>query len=174
LQKSVESEGAEDKKRFFAQFQQDVRKKIKDIATRDYINPDEQTVDFAVAFIPNEMIFSFIYERSNDIWEEAMNKKVVLAGPYSFVALLRMIKQAHSNFHLQTNLHSIIQLVQKFRQEYEKFTLEFNKIDTQLNTVRRTYDEVASTRSRKLDRVIDQIESQQVLEKDSGQPDLLN
>lgn len=164
LQKSVESENAEDKKRYFAQFQQDVRKKIKDIATRDYINPDENTVDFAVAFIPNEMIFSFIYERSNDIWEEAMNKKVVLAGPYSFVALLRLIKQAHSNFHLQTNIHGIIQLVQKFRQEYDKFSEELDTLGNRLESTSKQFQVVSTTRARQLGRVMDQIDSQHVLD----------
>ncbi|MEK9167176.1 MAG: DNA recombination protein RmuC [Patescibacteria group bacterium] len=115
LQKYVEASSTEEKKRHFDQFQRDVREKIKQIATRDYINPDDNTVDFAVAFIPNEMIFSYIYEQSNNIWEEAMQKKVVLAGPYSFVALLRLVKQAHSNFRLQANIHQIIGLVQKFR-----------------------------------------------------------
>ncbi len=164
LQKSAEAKNAEDKKRYFALFQQDVRKKIKDIATRDYINPNDKTVDFAVAFIPNEMIFSYIYERSNDIWEEAMAKKVVLAGPYSFVALLRLIKQAHSNFQMQTNIHGIIQLVQKFRQEYEKFSTKLDSLGNQLQTLGKTYEEVSTTRTRQLTRVMDQIDSQQVVE----------
>ena len=30
------------------------------------INPEENTVDFVVMFIPNEMIFSFIYERFDE------------------------------------------------------------------------------------------------------------
>ncbi len=173
LQKSVESKTDEDKKRYFAQFQQDVRKKIKDIATRDYINPDDNTVDFAVAFIPNEMIFSFIYERSNDIWEEAMNKKVVLAGPYSFVALLRLIKQAHSNFHLQTNIHGIIGLVQKFRQEYDKFSTELDTLGARLESTSKQYQVVSTTRARQLGKVMDQIDSQHILDE-TDQKNLLD
>jgi DNA recombination protein RmuC len=167
LQKSAEAKDPEEKKRHFLQFQRDVRKKISDIANRSYINPDDKTVDFAVAFIPNEMIFSYIYERSNDIWEEAMSKKVILAGPYSFVALLRLIKQAHSNFKMQSNIHNVIGLVQKFRQEYEKFSDELNKLGSQLDTVKKTYDGVSTTRSRQLGRVMDQIDNQQLPEVDN-------
>jgi DNA recombination protein RmuC len=165
LQKSAEAKDPEEKKRHFAQFQRDVRKKIGDIANRNYINPDDNTVDFAVAFIPNEMIFSYIYERSNDIWEEAMAKKVVLAGPYSFVALLRLIKQAHSNFQMQSNIHNVISLVQKFRQEYEKFSTELDTLGTRLESASKQYQVVSSTRSRQLGRVMDQIENQHVLDK---------
>jgi len=160
LQKYTEAKDKDEKARHFAQFQRDVRDKIKQIATRGYVNPDDNTVDFAVAFIPNEMIFSFIYEHFSDIWEEAMDKKVVLAGPYSFVAMLRLIKQAHSNFHLQTNIHSIIQLVQKFRQEYGKFSDELETLGSRLESTSKQFQVVSSTRSRQLGRVMDQIESQ--------------
>lgn len=164
LQKFTEAKDAEEKKRHMAQFQRDVREKIKQIATRGYINPDDNTVDFAVAFIPNEMIFSFIYERSNDIWEEAMAKKVILAGPYSFVALLRMVKQAHSNFRMQSNIHQVIGLVQKFRQEYDKFSGELDTLGTRIDSAAKQFQSVSSTRARSLGRVIDQIDNQQVLD----------
>ena len=36
---------------------------------------EKNTVDFVVVFIPNEMIFSFIYERFPALLEEAFNKK---------------------------------------------------------------------------------------------------
>jgi len=165
LQKYVEATGKEEKARHLVSFQRDVRDKIKQIATRDYINPDENTVDFAVAFIPNEMIFSFIYEQMNEIWEEAMGRKVVLAGPYSFVALLRLVKQAHSNFRLQSNIHQIIQLVQKFRSEYDKFSVELDTLGARLDSTSKQYQLVSSTRSRQLGRVMDQIDSQRVLEE---------
>lgn len=164
LQRFVEATDAEEKKRHFAQFQRDVREKIKQISTRDYINPDDNTVDFAVAFIPNEMIFSYIYEHSNDIWEEAMRKKVVLAGPYSFVAMLRLVKQAHSNFQMQSNIRGIIQLVQRFRLEYDKFSGELDNLGVRLESASKQFQVVSSTRSRQLGRVMDQIDSQKVLD----------
>lgn len=169
LQKYVEASDTEEKKRHFDQFQRDVREKIKQIATRDYINPDDNTVDFAVAFIPNEMIFSYIYEHSNNVWEEAMRQKVVLAGPYSFVALLRLVKQAHSNFKLQSNIHQIISLVQKFRSEYEKFSGELDTLGSRLDSTSKQFQVVSSTRSRQLGKVMDQIDNQQVLENSSEQ-----
>ena len=167
LQKYVEASDKEEKKRHFDQFQRDVRDKIKQIATRDYINPDDNTVDFAVAFIPNEMIFSYIYEQSNNIWEEAMRQKVVLAGPYSFVALLRLVKQAHSNFRMQSNIHQIIGLVQKFRAEYDKFSESLDTLGDRLDSTSKQFQVVSSTRARQLGRVMDQIDSRGVLEENA-------
>ena len=167
LQKYVEASDKEEKKRHFDQFQRDVRDKIKQIATRDYINPDDNTVDFAVAFIPNEMIFSYIYEQSNNIWEEAMRQKVVLAGPYSFVALLRLVKQAHSNFRMQSNIHQIIGLVQKFRAEYDKFSESLDTLGDRLDSTSKQFQVVSSTRARQLGRVMDQIDRRGVLEENA-------
>ncbi|MEX2012687.1 MAG: DNA recombination protein RmuC, partial [Patescibacteria group bacterium] len=163
LQRYTEAKTDDDKQKYMKLFKADVKEKIKQIATRDYINPDEKTVDFAIAFIPNEMIFSFIYDQMNDIWEDGMRKKVVLAGPFSFTAMLRLIRQAHSNFQFQQNIHQIISLIQKFRGEYDKFSESVDVLGARLESTSKQFEVVSSTRSRQLGRVIDQIDSQQTL-----------
>lgn len=162
LVRTIESEDADEKKKHFNAFKQDVKNKIKQVCTREYINPAEKTVDFVILFIPNEMIFSYIYDSMNDVWEEAMRKKVVLAGPFSFTAILRMIKQAYSNFRYQENLQHIITLIQKFDSEYEKFSLEFDKLGERISSTSRQYESVATTRNRQLTSVVDKIKSQNI------------
>lgn len=163
LQRLTASEDKEERKKHQQDFSRDVREKIKQVCSRDYINPEEGTVDFVILFIPNEMIFSFVYEHLHPIWEEAMAKKVVLAGPFSFTAILRLIKQAHSNFTFAQNLHQVINLIQKFRQEYEKFSGELDTLGGRLESASRQFQVVSTTRSRQLTRVIDQIENQRVV-----------
>lgn len=168
LQKYTETQNKNEKNTFMEQFRKDVKEKIKQVATREYINPEEQTVDFAIVFIPSEMIFSFIYDQLNDVWEDAMSKKIILAGPYSFTALLRLIKQAHSNFQVQTNIVQIINLIGKFKAEYEKFNEEFEKVGKRIDEASKQFTTVATTRTRQLSRVIDQIDNQENL--DSPKP----
>lgn len=162
LVKSVESENAADKKRHFATFRQDVREKIKQVSTRDYINPQEKTVDFVILFIPNEMIFSYIYDKMNDVWEEAMQKKVIMAGPFSFTAILRMIKQAYTNFRYQENLQHIIGLIQKFDSEYQKYSEEVTKLGDKISSTSKQFEVVATTRNRQLTSVVDKIKNQEI------------
>ena len=167
LVKFTESENRDDKERFRRQFVQDVKHKIKQVSTRDYINPEEKTVDFVILFIPNEMIFSFIYEQMNEVWEEAMKKKVVLAGPFSFTAILRMVKQAHTNFSYQDSLHSIIGLIHKFDEEYEKYSKSVDLLGDRIKSVDKQYDAVTSTRDRQLTKIVDKIKSQDVIESEN-------
>jgi len=172
LVKSVESDNASDKKKHFATFKQDVREKIKQVSTRDYINPQEKTVDFVILFIPNEMIFSFIYDKMNDVWEEAMQKKVIMAGPFSFTAILRMIKQAYTNFRYQENLQHIIGLIQKFDNEYQKFNDEMNKLGDRISSTSKQYEILSTTRNRQLTSVVDKIKNQEIAEL-TGKNELL-
>lgn len=151
------AETADDKKRALNNFRTTVKSKVKEISTRDYINPEEQTLDFVIMFIPNEMIFSFIYEKVADINQYANEHKVILAGPFGFTAVLRLILQAHKNFHHEKSLMKILGLISKFQDEYDKFGGALEKLGKQIDTTKNTFVEVEGTRSRQLSRVVRQI-----------------
>ena len=146
-----------DKKRALAAFNTAVRNKIREVSSKDYIDPENQTLDFVIMFIPNEMIFSFVYEKLPDINQYASERKVVLAGPFGFTAVLRMVLQAHRNFHHEKSLMQILGLIAKFQEEYEKFGDSMEKLGRQLDTAQKTFMEVEGTRSRQLTRVVEQI-----------------
>lgn len=162
LLKYTESSGKADKQKHLNDFRRDVKEKIKQVSTRDYVNPEERTVDFVVLFIPNEMIFSFIYDKMADVWEEAMQKKVIMAGPFSFTAILRMIKQAYTNFSYQENLHQIIGLIQKFDDEYQKYSESVNRLGEKIKSVSGQFDLVSATRDKKLTTIVDKIKTRQI------------
>lgn len=161
LVRAAGTEDQQEKELHYKTFAHDVRQKIKQVTTRDYINPEEKTVDFVILFIPNEMIFSYIFDQCNDIWEEAMAKKVIMSGPYGFTALLRMVKQAYTNFRYQENLQHVIGLIQKFEGEYEKFQGAFSVLGDRLSSATKQYELVSGTRSRAMNRVLDQIRNEQ-------------
>lgn len=159
LQRMVEAdpEDKETREKYLKLFRQDVKEKVKQVSSRDYISPEDQTVDFVILFIPNEMIFSYIYDKMNDIWEDAMNKKVIFAGPFNFTAILRLIKQAYDNFKIQENAQKIIGYIRSFEKEWEKYSTEFEKIGDRIQSLNNQYETVSSTRSRQLMRSVDKI-----------------
>jgi DNA recombination protein RmuC len=154
-----ESKTETEKKRALASFNTSIKNKIKGITSKDYIDAENQTLDFVVMFIPNEMIFSFVYEMLPDINQYASERKVVLAGPFGFTAVLRMIIQAHKNFHHEKSLMQILGLISKFQEEYSKFGESMDRLGKQIDTAQRTFMEVEGTRSRQLTRVVEQISS---------------
>lgn len=162
------------KKIALSKFSNSMKLKVKSITTKDYINPQDQTLDFVVMFIPNEMIFSFIYEKLPEINEYCNQKKVVLAGPFGFTAVLRLVMQAHKNFGYETRLQEIFGLVSKFQEEYAKFGDHMERLGAQLQTVQKTYHEVEGTRSRQLTKVVDRISDHSQIAEDTDKPKLLD
>lgn len=152
-----EAKNPAEKKKALANFRASIKQKVKDISSKDYIDPENQTLDFVIMFIPNEMIFSFVYEKLPDINQYCNERRVILAGPFGFTAVLRLVLQAHKNFHHEKGLIQILGLISKFQEEYEKFGESVEKLGRQIDTVKSTYLEVEGTRSRQLTRVVKQI-----------------
>ncbi len=155
-----------------AKFRTDVKTQVKAITSKDYINPQDNTLDFVVMFIPNEMIFSFIYEKLPDINDYCNERKVVLAGPFGFTAVLRLVLQAYKNFKYERGLQEIFALISKFQSEYSKYGEGMERLGKQLETAQKTYFEVEGTRNRQLTKVVDQITNHSHLEAD--EKNLLN
>jgi DNA recombination protein RmuC len=168
LIKYQEAESKLEKDCYKREFATDVKEKIKQVATRGYINPEENTVDFVILFVPNEMIFSFIYDQLHEVWNDAMKKKVIMAGPFSFTAILRMVFQSYKNFSYQKNLHSIIKLINSFAKEYESFSNELDSLGKKIQAVETQYNTVSVTRTKKLTGVIEKIKSEDVLLESKG------
>lgn len=162
------------KKVALSKFSTSMKLKVKGITTKDYINPQDQTLDFVVMFIPNEMIFSFIYEKLPEINEYCNQRKVVLAGPFGFTAVLRLVMQAHKNFGYEKHLQEIFGLVSKFQEEYAKFGDSMSRLGTQLSTAQKTFHEVEGTRSRQLTKVVDQISGHTQIESKADQSRLID
>jgi DNA recombination protein RmuC len=168
LQKMTETDDTDLKSKHMKQFEVDVKEKIKQVTTREYINPEERTVDFVILFIPNEMIFSFIYDKMPHIWQDALEKKVVFAGPFSFTAILRMVKQAYDNFRIQENIYKIVGHVQSVEREFDKFTGEFDKVGIKIQQLQKQYSDVSTTRVNQMKRKMDlvKLEGGSVKDKD--------
>jgi len=154
-----------DKKQALSSFRAAVKSKVKEITTRDYINPENQTLDFVIMFIPNEMIFSFIYEKMPDINQFCNENRVVMAGPFGFTAVLRLVLQAYKNFRYEKDLQKILGLISKFQAEYAKFGDSLERLGRQLDTTQKTFVEIEGTRNRQLTRVVDLIGEHSVKEK---------
>ncbi len=61
-------------------FVRDVRNRVKEITTRDYIDP-QATVDCVLLFIPNEAVYAFVHEHDPELADLALGQKVVLCSP---------------------------------------------------------------------------------------------
>lgn len=157
LQKMIEVEEKGAKSEYLKAFERDVRDKIKQVTSRNYINTEDHTVDFVILFIPNEMIFSYIYDKMHDVWMEGMKQKVIFAGPFNFTAILRLIRQSYANFFIQKDIHKIITHIRTFQEEFKKYNIEFEKIGDKIDSLSTQYSIVDRTRTKRLLSTVEKI-----------------
>jgi DNA recombination protein RmuC len=143
-------------------FLRDVRKRIKEVTTRDYINPAENTVDYVIVFIPNEQVYAFINEHDNAILDEALKNKVILSSPITLYAVLAVIRQAVDNFNLERTAAQILSLLNDFNKQWEKFKESMEKMGKRLSDAQKEYNNLITTRTNQLERPLRKIEQVRV------------
>ena len=148
----------EERARFKTEFLRDAKARIKEVTKRDYINPDEKTLDYMLLFIPNEQVYGFLQEADPSLMDEAMKLRVVLCSPFTLFAALRIIRQAYDNFHFTKATEEIVHLVAAFRQTFEKFRDRFARLGEQLDKTQGVYDEILQTSFKRLDSAVSKIE----------------
>lgn len=144
---------------FKKKFLQDVRNRIKEVTTREYIDPAGGTVDVVLVFIPNEQVYGFIHEHDPCLLDDAMAQKIVLCSPLTLFAILAVIRKAADNFRLQETSDEVLALMGTFANQWEKYSTVVEQLGTRLESAMKAYGELTTTRSRMLQRQLDKIDS---------------
>jgi DNA recombination protein RmuC len=149
---------------------------VKELAARGYADP-ATTVGYLLLFVPNESVYSFIHEHDRDLPDIALSQKVVLCSPFTLFAVLGIVRQSVDTFHLQRASDEILESLGRFTDQWDRFSEHIDKLGKQLGTAVGTYDELAGTRRRQLEKRLDEIEAirtRRGLPDDSGPPLLRN
>jgi DNA recombination protein RmuC len=154
LDAGVESE----KTRFRNDFLRDVKARIKEVTTKEYINPGQNTVDYVLLFIPNEQIYSFIHNEDSSILDEALKNKVIFCSPITLFAVLAVIRQAVDNFALEKTSNEILSLLGLFKKQWDEFTGKLEVLGKRIADVQKDYELLTTTRRRQLERPLKKID----------------
>ncbi len=148
-------------------FLRDVRARIKEVTSREYIDPDQHTVDYVLLFIPNEQIYAFIHEQDSSILDEGIRNKVVFCSPITLFAVLAVVRQATDNFSLQQASNEILSLLGAFKKQWDEFVKKLDVLGKRLSDAMDEYDSLNTTRRRQLEKPLNKIED---LRKQRGLP----
>jgi DNA recombination protein RmuC len=140
-------------------FLRDVRARIKEVATREYIDPEGGTVNYALLFVPNESVYAFICENDAAVFDDSLAQGVVCCSPYMLFAMLALVDQAAKTLNLQKASEDLLGLYGAFSGQWGKFTEALGTLGDRLRRTQNTYDEVMGVRMRALQRPLDKIET---------------
>ena len=174
----LEKEGAVDQEKYKSQFLRDVKNRVKEVTTRDYINPEENTVDYVIVFIPNEQVYAFINENDSSLMDEALKNKVILCSPTTLYAILAVIRQAVDNFNLEKTAAQIMSLLGAFNKQWDAFVNSMERMGKRIEDARKEYNTLTSTRRNQLERSLRQIEDlrkqRNVVEAALDEPEIID
>jgi DNA recombination protein RmuC len=140
-------------------FLRDVRGRIRELARREYAATDQRpAVDTVLLFVPNESLAGFIHESDAGLIDEALQSNIVLCSPLTLFAFLGVIRQAHDQYMVEQTSNEILQLLGAFSQQFTKYGDAVDKVKRQFDTVARSFDELATTRRRALERPLRRID----------------
>lgn len=157
----LNSESEHDRKRYRDELLKNAKVMIKQVTTRDYINPAENTIDYVIVFIPNEQIYNFLNESDNTLMDEALKQKVILCSPFTLYAVLAVIRQSVENFNLERTASEILKLLSEFSKQWNTYKEKFRLMGERLDAAKKEYDALVTTRSSMLERPLKKIEELQ-------------
>lgn len=88
---AVEATDDNQRKRFMQQHASNVRKRVRELASKAYWNQFRDAPDFVILFIPGDQFLSTALEYDPQLLEDALQQQIVLTTPTSLVALLRAV-----------------------------------------------------------------------------------
>ncbi len=154
----VETDVESEKNSYRNQFLKDARNRIGEVLTRDYINPEDNTVDYVLVFIPNEHIYAFINENDRSLMDYALKNKVILCSPITLYAILAIMRQAADNFNLEKTASEIMSLLGTFHKQWDSFVNSFEKMGKKIEEARDEFNNLTSTRRNQLERPLRKIQ----------------
>jgi DNA recombination protein RmuC len=149
----LDAETETDKQKYKNQFLSDVKQRINEVAKReDYINTNNNTVDYALVFIPNEQVYCFIHENDRELLDYSLKNKIILCSPMTLYAILAVIRQAIDNFNLERTANNILSLFGTFNEQWAKFKESMDKMGKKIEEAHSEFEKLSTTRCRTLER----------------------
>jgi DNA recombination protein RmuC len=144
-----------------SEFVKAVKTHVDALAKRDYIsNSVEESLDYVLMFVPNESISGFVHEADPTLIDYALSQKIVLCSPLTLYAFLVVIRQATDSFHTELTAASIMQQINKFNLEWDKYSATVEKVKKSFDTLQSDIDSIGvdGTRFKKLKVPVKEIE----------------
>ncbi|MFV0523777.1 MAG: DNA recombination protein RmuC [Acidimicrobiales bacterium] len=139
-------------------FRRDVRQRVKELAGRAYVDADT-TVDYMLAFVPNESVYGFLHEHDPKLLDDALGQKVVLCSPTTLFAVLAVIRQAVDSFLMDQRSTEILGAVGALRAQWDRWQEPLNKMERGLESARKAFEDLAGPRTRQFERQLEKLET---------------
>ena len=104
---AVESDDPNKQKQLLDKHASNVRKRVSELAKKQYWQEFAQAADFVLLFIPGDQFLSAALENDKSLLEYSLAQRVLLATPTSLIGLLKTVAHSWQNYTLSENTQEI-------------------------------------------------------------------
>ena len=146
FQRFVDADNEEGKKQHKREFISSVKKRIDEIAGK-YINPAEQTFDFAMMYIPAENVFyetiinDTLTNKDYELLNYAMSKHVIPVSPNSFYAYLMALAFGLKGFRIEQEAKTILGELSQVQDKFGKFIEDYRLVGKHISNAQKNYND---------------------------------
>ncbi len=134
-----------------------IKKMAKDIRDK-YLDPPN-TTEFAIMFLPFEGIYAEVVRKAHLLEELQRDYRVIVTGPTTFAAILNSLQMGFKTLTIQKYSGQIQQILGAVKTEFGKFGGMLEKAKKNFQTGMNQLDDVVGTRTRAINRKLQDIES---------------
>ncbi|MDB4940207.1 MAG: hypothetical protein JWO40_632 [Candidatus Doudnabacteria bacterium] len=127
-------------------FVRDIKKRIDEISKK-YILPEENTLDFALMYVPADGVFNEISD-DVEINDYARQKRVHMVSPSTFYYFLQVILIGLQGARVSEHAQHILKVIQGLRKDSEKFSDNLSVLTKHVTNAKQTLDLVGSSYER--------------------------
>ncbi len=136
----IETEGDEARRAFVIAV-----KKHADAIAEKYIQPDQNTLDLALMFVPSESVYYELLQTSDGkgrpIDEYCREKRIVAVSPNTLYAHLCVVAMGLRGMQIEENARRIASGLAGLQKQLENFADTFEKVGTHLKNAQGSYQE---------------------------------
>jgi DNA recombination protein RmuC len=139
-------------------FIQDVKARIDEVAAK-YILPQENTLDYAIMYVPAEAVYYEIVNPATKVSKEdlvsyAWSKKVILASPNLLYLTLKTIEHWFRDVQVSRQTQGILKRFERIRKDGEKLGEDFRLLGKHLSNAQSAFGNT----ERRLDLMVTKVE----------------
>ena len=143
---SVNAEDEEESQNYLQQHVKCIRNHISDLADKNYTSLiGINSPDFVFMFMPIETAYLAAFDADRDLFEFAYKKRIAVVTPNTLLPILRTVASLWNVERQNKSTKQIAEAAGKIYDKLRIFCDKFEKVEAQLHTVNKSYDDARKT-----------------------------
>lgn len=147
---AIEASTDEQRKGYLGQHAINVRKRVRELASKAYWNQFKNAPEFVILFIPGDQFLSSALDVDKKLLEDALQQQIILTTPTSLVALLRAVAYGWRQEALAENADHIREIGVELYQRMAVFAEHLAKVGRGLDSAVSHYNRAIGSFETKL------------------------